>query len=223
MSRGYSDGVLVKGDILPIHPSGRWVQFVAATVQDEWILSSWNEAARHDIDVVKQDAVELAEMAFKKWRAAAREGRVARSLKIFEDIIRKEPHGEITVLLLAKMPWLTSRRLAGKVAGICALHRTWCNNVYLDFLAVHPSLYRRGKPKPDDLKGIGTAALWYLALLAERIGAGAIWGEATDGSHGFYSTAFQKPIKDLIYIDKEEYTTFSAGMKARVDEKERHG
>ena len=109
------------------------------------------------------------------------------------------------------------------MAGICALHRTWCNNLYLDFLAVHPRLYRRGQPQPDDIKGIGTAALWYLALIAERIGAGAIWGEATEGSHGFYSAAFNQPIQDLIFITKEGYTTFSAGMKARVDARERHG
>ena len=126
-------------------------------------------------------------------------------------------------MLIARAPWLRSPRLAGNVAGICAFHRTWCNNIYLDFLAVHPRLSRRDTPRPGEPRGVGGAMLWYLSLLAQRIDAGAIWGEATEGSHGFYSNVFKKPIADLILVAKEEYTASSDQMKARVEEKRRNG
>ena len=81
MSGGFSREALVEDDVLPVRPQGRWLQFVAARTADQRILPSWTATIRDASNAVKSDAVELAEMAFKKWRAAARDGSVAYSLQ----------------------------------------------------------------------------------------------------------------------------------------------
>lgn len=197
-------------DELPLRPSGG-VTFSSASPDDKRILPRWVAAIREDSNPKRRDAVELAGMAFKKWLQARRHRSAAVTLSDFKDMIEDNPNSEVTVLLVAKIRKPRGRLMRSQVAGLCAFHRTWANNIFLDFLCVDPRLYGEHAP----VRGIGSATLWYLALLAGHIDANMIWGEATQNSCGFYSKVFAKDVRDLIQLSPDEYTRFAVEMKAR--------
>jgi hypothetical protein len=83
---GFSDGEL-EGDELPVRPDG-YLEFVCAEPEDKAILPSWVDAVRDSSNPVRRDAVELAGMAFKKWREARSHREVADTLEDLQDFVR---------------------------------------------------------------------------------------------------------------------------------------
>jgi hypothetical protein len=158
------------------------------------------------------DAMELATLAFRRWREARSKKRVADCVEDVRDHIRNNPHAEITVLVLARAPWLKRNH----VAGLCHFRRTWCNNIYIDFLTVHPSLVaNRQRP----IRGVGTALLYFVACVAAEIKAGALWGEATQNSAEFYRRIFAgADVSDLIYLREPDYNGFRTRIAASLDQ-----
>ncbi len=192
----------------PVAP-GKLLKFVFATRRDMKGLQSWKEAVRGKNNPILLDAVELATIAFRRWREAKAKGRVANSIQEIKDFIQDNPHAEVAVLVLAKAPWLRKRTLL----GLCHFRRTWSNNIYIDLLTSHP-LIARNLDSP--VRGVGTALLFFVSSVAGEVGAKAIWGEATQNSAHFYRKVFgRSDIKDLINLSEAEYTAF----KKRIEEK----
>ncbi len=179
--------------------SGQTLQFAFAARRDDLAFRRWAKSAPRSSKPRVIDALELATLCFRRWREEKVKGRVANSFDEIQELIDDNPHAEVAVLVLAKAPWLGG----GTLAGLCHFRRTWCNNIYIDFLTGHPRLV--------DQKGlgIGTALLYFVTSVAADINAEVIWGEATTNSHKFYRRVFEVPdIKDLILLPKAQYTAF---------------
>lgn len=175
----------------------RELRFGFAKRRDDQAYRKWLKSANLGSNPNMMDAAELATLAFRRWREAVAKKRAATCRKDITDIITDNPHAEVTVLVVVKAPWLRN-----KPVGFCHLRRTWCNNIYIDFLTVHPA--HLGK-----LSGVGTALLYFVSCLAAEIGAEVIWGETTQNSVEFYRRVFNKPgTKDLILLEKSDYTSF---------------
>ncbi len=188
---------------------GKTLKYVFATRRDGKGLQSWKGAVRGKANPILLDAVELATLAFRRWREAKAKGRVANSIQEIKDFIQDNPHAEVSALVLAKAPWLRKRTLL----GLCYFHRTWSNNLYIDLLTSHP-LIARNLNSP--VRGVGTALLYFVSCAAAEIGAKAIWGEATQNSAQFYRKVFgRSDIKDLFYLTDAEFAAF----KKRIEEK----
>jgi len=189
-------------------PSGKTLQFSFATRRDDLAFRRWAKSARSGSNPRVVDALELATLCFRRWREETTKDRVADSFEDIEDLIQDNPYAEVAVLVLAKAPWLRD----GSLVGLCHCRRTWSNNIYIDFLTVHPRLVRN-----KSVQGVGTALLYFVTCLAADMDAAVIWGEATQNSHQFYRKVFGlADIKDLIFLGKTEYTAF----KNRIQEKQ---
>jgi hypothetical protein len=163
-------------------------------------LESWQKLVRSDPNPIARDAAELARLAYGKWAYYRSALEIGATLIDVLAKIRDNPNAEVAVLLLAKAPQLKDRRVRMRIAGVCLFRRTWCNNVFIDFLARHPL---------DPVKGAGTRLLYYVARIASVIQADAIWGETTQNSVGYYAKAFGEPeIKDLLYVRRDKYEAF---------------
>ncbi len=184
-------------------------QYAYATKRDERAFRGWLNSAETSSNPNVLDALELTKQAFRRWREEKASGYVAESIEDIKDFIQDNPHAEVGQLVLARAPWMKK----GTLVGLCHFHRTWSNNVFIDYLAMHPRLVRK---HTMPLRGVGTALLYYVACVAAEIEAGAIWGETTQNSAPFYRRAFGRPeIKDMIYLSREEYLAF----KGRIEEK----
>ena len=182
---------------------GKKLEFVFAKRNDHRLFNRWVKSANPGSNPNVLNAMELATLAFRRWKEAHKEGQVAHSVQDIKDYIRNNPHEEITILILVRARWLKDRTLA----GLCHFRRTWCNNIFIDFLTRHPSLVR--KPTTSKIRGVGTALLYFVTSVAAEIEAGAVWGEATQNSAEFYKGAFEKPnIKDLFFLKKKDYTAY---------------
>lgn len=178
-------------------------------------LESWQKLVRSDPNPIARDAAELARLAYGKWAYYRSALEIGATLKDVVAKIRDNPNAEVAVLLLAKAPQLRDRRIRMRIAGVCLFRRTWCNNVFIDFLARHPL---------DPVKGAGTALLCYVARIASVIDADAIWGETTQNSAGYYAKAFGEPeIKDLLYVGREKYQAFWKRTEQLQQEAKRNG
>lgn len=121
-------------------------------------------------------------------------------------MIRNNPHEEVQLLVLGK-----SKIPDAAMAGLCLFRRTWCNNVAVDLLAVHP---REVASERQRFKGLGPCLLWYVAEFAEELEAESLWLEATQNSATFYERAFElKGVKDLVVLDRNQYTLFRDSVR----------
>jgi hypothetical protein len=188
-------------------PTGKNLEFVFATKRDDMLFRRWAKSARRGSIPRVVDALELATLSFRRWREECVKGRIANSFDEIQEFIQDNPHAEVAVLILAKAPWLRS----GSLVGLCHCRRTWCNNIYIDFLTVHPRLVRS-----KSVRGVGTALLYVVTSLAAKLDAGVVWGEATQNSHKFYRRVFGiEDIRDLILLGKTEYMAFQSQVKEK--------
>ena len=160
-------------------------------------LRSWFSGSGNQAQI---DAGELAVLAAMKWGATCKLGTVANSLADMEAKIRKNSEAEVTAMFMAHAEWSRSRAL-----GVCLIHRTWTNNVYLDFLAAHP-----GTMDPATrVSGIGTGLLYCLCELASRLKAPTLWIETTPGSAAFYCSVFRLPAaNDMLGVSRADQDGF---------------
>ena len=163
-------------------------------------LWSWRRAARGSASPLTRDAVELAGLAYGKWSSYRKDLETAATLRELQEQTQNNPHAEVAVLLLARSPEPASRRLRMRIGGVCLFRRTWCNNLFIDYLAKHPHA---------PTKGIGVSLLWYVARIGSAIKADAIWAETTQNSVGYYMKVFGKlEMSDLLYLRRDEYEAF---------------
>ena len=85
--------------------------------------------------------------------------------------------------------------------GIAHLRRTWCNHLFLEFLALHPQVLLRRR---EQVSSVGSAMLHQIVALAGQINAQCIWGEATEGSHEWYEERLAvQEVRDHFFIEED--------------------
>jgi hypothetical protein len=147
----------------------------------------------------EHDTVEYLESVLAKWSLYERKERIARSLPELARRVQRQPREEVFGVLLASAKW----HRGGATIGFCEFRRTWCNHIVFDFLGVHPELLR-GTARP--ISGVGTALLYRLALVAQRLRARMIWAETSESSASYYASVFglSEP-SDLLRVEGNEF------------------
>lgn len=164
-------------------------------------LNAWSDPQKN---VKARDAVEFARLATQKWSTTCELGTVARSVEEMAAAIRREPEIEVTAMLLASAKWFDDSLL-----GFCLFHRTWANNLFVDFLAAHPASTDPATP----IKGIGAGLVHQVCTVAHALQTRVVWGETTTVSIGFYRTIFGAPgITDRLCAGRAAMERFRMGM-----------
>ena len=145
---------------------------------DDRAMKSWRASLRHTRPDLADDAIEFATLAGKRWRYYLRRGEAVSSLRELRAGVKRQPAGELGFLLVARPLWKPSPA----VLGIAWCWRTWCHHIVLDFLAVHPAT----NDPAGGYKGMGSAMLRGVAMVAREIACPLVWGEATATSARFY-------------------------------------
>jgi hypothetical protein len=172
-----------------------------ATAGDLGFVERWREALGATPTLLQRDAADFAQLARERYRADSTVGQPYISAR--GDIgknVAEDPTGEVGGLALLKCDWFPGSH----VIGLCHFRRSWCNNIVLDYLAIHPLTFI-DDPKYK-VKGIGTALLCFLSRIAVENVCGQIWGEATHTSCGFYRKLFElESVNDLFVIPPDSF------------------
>jgi hypothetical protein len=142
-------------------------------------LMRWRVPAFADEHAPIRDAIEFRKLATKRWRYYRKGNEAASSLKDLRGRIQANCFAEVGFLLVAKAAWHPS----APILGCCFCRRSWCHHLIIDFLAVHPKVLAQVGGR---VRGVGTGIMYSLVRLADDLGVGTIWGEATQGSAQFY-------------------------------------
>ena len=161
-------------------------------------LGRWKHprAGGKDSDFRAEDALKFCAFARKRWRSYSNLDRTATTLPELRARIAKDSRTEVAMMVLVIAPG-TSDPL-----GFCLFRRTWCNHIVLDLLATNPAA-------PIGTGRIGVGILFWVASVAEAIGAGLLWGEATESSAEYYRQWFDLPtVDDVFQIQAPVYRAF---------------
>jgi hypothetical protein len=143
-----------------------------------------------------RDAMEFRKLATKRWRYYLKGHEAAISLVELKQAIRANPSAEVGFLLIGKASWHPA-----PVLGCCFCRRSWCHHLIVDFLAVHPKVLAGAGER---VRGVGTGIIYSLVELANQLGIGTIWGEATKNSAPFYERILNLPkVTDHFFVQGE--------------------
>ena len=108
-------------------------------------------------------------------------------------------------MLIARAAWFNAP------LGFCLFHRTWTNNIFIDFLATNPETRALGS-----VNGTGLWLLLHICELAQSLGAKIVWAEATEGSAPYYKKCFNLPeCGDLLLVEAERQQAFCKWVRSR--------
>ncbi|HZE56225.1 MAG TPA: hypothetical protein VE031_00075 [Chthoniobacterales bacterium] len=185
------------------HDTATQVAVRYGELDDLSFIDHWEDVVSGDRNPIRLDAVLFARLAIKRYRAHHRFETYATNVDEIADFTRDNPQAEVANLVLLESD---SPEFAPTI-GVCHFRRTWCNNLVIDYLSVHPLLARPRDQTP--IKGSGTALLYFVSTVAIMTGAALLWGEATQNSCTFYQKAFHlDETKDLIYAPRKNVEEF---------------
>lgn len=110
---------LVKNQLVPVH----------GTIAEE--ISRW---AQHGGTLNQIDAGAMAYMAAEKWTATCNLGLVAGEFSDLMRFVAEDENADVSAMLV-----LRHEQLPVFPIGVCLFHRTWTNNLFVDYLAGHPA------------------------------------------------------------------------------------
>ena len=187
----------------PVKVNGQWreAEISFASEREVKRLAYWRlpRTLPSDALAVRKmfDAVEFARLASNRWHYYHLDGATVKSLDDLERVIREHPCAEVAMVLIARPTW----RSPIPALGIAYLRRTWCNHLFLEFLALHPQVLLRRR---EQVSSVGSAMLHQIVALAEQINAPCIWGEATEGSHEWYEERLAiAEVRDHFFIEED--------------------
>ena len=155
------------------------------------------------------DAGEFAALAAKRWFYYTREGASVSSLDDLRAAIKRNDRAELAFLLVASAEW--AKRY--KFLALAYCRRTWCHHFILDFLAVRPGASFANQP----IRGLGTGMIFGLSSLADDLGIGRIWGEATASSAPFYEKVLRiRSVRDSFVIRPRKMRRVRERYLARI-------
>ena len=151
-----------------------------ATEADAEVVAGWEKRFSRDIHPAARDAAEFAALASKRWHHYRQQAGTVRGIDELRRSIAEDPKTEVAMMAVVRADWFPG----ASVLGVCHFRRTWCNNLFVDFLTAQPEIASRsGLP----VSGVGTVLLTIVVEVAAEIQAPAIWGETTKGSAAFYT------------------------------------
>jgi hypothetical protein len=184
-------------------------QVLFANVSDLNAIKRWREQFAGPKNLLTEDALEFAAEAAKKWMFCRWKRRTASGIATLKRRIAADKDGEVAFLLIVRAKSDRARCL-----GIALCRRTWANHIVLDFLATHPTCLQSG---PGRISGIGKGLLYGICEIAGRIGASAMWGEATEDSAPKYRRIFRlKKADDLFYVPSSNLLAFRGAMATQI-------
>ena len=195
--------------IRPEKGEARRAQVLFANVSDLSALKQWRRQAAGAKNLLTEDALEFANEAAKKWMFCRRKRRTASGIDTLKRRIATDKEGELAFLLIVR-----TKSDREHCLGIALCRRTWANHIVLDFLATHPMCLQ---PGPGRMTGIGKGLLFGICEIASRIGASAMWGEATEDSAPKYRQIFRlKKADDLFYVPSRNLLAFRGAMSTQI-------
>ena len=112
-------------------------------------------------------------------------------------MISAKPQAELAMVLMARPAWGTPI----STLGMAYLRRTWCNHLYLEFLAAHPQVIIKQYQR---IGAVGIGILQGLVALAEALEVNCIWGEATEASANWYREQLDvEKVLDHFFIEDD--------------------
>jgi hypothetical protein len=156
--------------------------------------------------IVVREAVEFTRLAAKRWRYYSRTDEVAESFVQLHGEIRRNKRCEVAFIMVA-----TIRHGRHDLpVGLAYCRRTWCHNLALDFLALHPCAL----DQTWHVSGVGSGIVFGLVQLARALNIRRIWGEATVNSAPFYEKLLAvSPVQDLFIIETREMAAIKNRQK----------
>jgi hypothetical protein len=195
----------VKPIIFHIEAAGEFrpVEFTFASEAEVRRVRAWRKMTP------ATDAGEFAALAAKRWFYYTREGATVASLDEMRAAIRRNERAELAFLMVASAEW--SKRY--KFLALAYCRRTWCHHLILDFLAVRPGASFANQP----IRGLGTGMIFGLSTLADTLGMGRIWGEATASSAPFYEKVLRiRSVQDSFIIRQQKMRRVREGYSAKI-------
>lgn len=178
---------------------------VFAGGEDLHFVNDWRKALGRNQNPLRVDAVDFAQLAVARFEAHSAIVPYAKSIGDIGDHIGNNPKSEVACFVVLNAGWFPD----SEVIGIAHFRRTWSNRIVLDYLASHPFVVRPPDSYPAKVRGVGKALLYFLCIVAKQYECDAIWGEATQGSCGFYQQVLKlDSVKDLIYAPSEKFLSF---------------
>lgn len=166
----------------------------------------WRESLAGDQNPVRNDSVDFADLAVKRYEASAAMGIYANSRIDFSDHIASHPKVEVGGFILLCCDWF----LGSEIIGFSHFRRTWCNKIILDYLGSHPFIARPQEGATISVRGVGVALLYFIIQILKKENCTALWGEATSLSAPYYQKVFNLPnVEDLIFAPRENLIAFS--------------
>ena len=199
---------------LPVQFNGavRQATVSYAVKPDFGFLREWRAALGEDRHPVRTDAVDLATLACKRFKAHFSLECYAQRVEDIAAHVRNNPNCEVANLVMLKCDWFPT----SEVIGLAHFRRSWCNNLILDYLTAHPWIADRPGGCPDVVRGVGTALLCFLSDVGTKYDCGAIWGEATQNSRETYEKFFGlEHVQDLLYIPQSKFVEFAERIKEK--------
>lgn len=181
----------------------RPVEFTFATEPEVRRVRAWRKMTP------ATDAGEFAALAAKRWFYYTREGASVASLDELRTTIKRNDRAEIAFLMVASAEWAKRYRFL----ALAYCRRTWCHHLILDFLAVRPGVSFANQP----IRGLGTGMIFGLSALADDLGMGRIWGEATASSAPFYEKVLRiRSVQDSFIIRQRKMRRVRERYLARI-------
>jgi len=193
-----------------LNKESRIAKVVFAKKDDLNFVTTWRRSIADDTNPKRVDAVDFAQLAVSRFVNHSQIEPYAKSIEDIGDYIGYNKKCEVACCVLLKCDWFPD----SEVIGISHFRRTWSNRIILDYLAAHPFTIRPPEGYPYEVHGVGTALLYFVCTVAKRYECDVIWGEATQGSCGFYKKALSlASVEDLIYADRSKYLGFIDSME----------
>jgi hypothetical protein len=177
-----------------------------AQAADFGFAENWRHALGKDQNPNRNDSVDFAQLAVKRFEASSELGIYANSLQDFNDHIASNPKIEVGGFIVLKCGWFPG----SEVIGFSHFRRTWSNKIILDYLAAHPFIARPKENSTHVVRGVGIALLYFITQIVKQENCNALWGEATSSSALYYQGVFKLDrVEDLIFVPKEKLIGFA--------------
>ncbi|MDR3457127.1 MAG: hypothetical protein P4N60_06745 [Verrucomicrobiae bacterium] len=176
-----------------------------AQPSDFTFAANWRAAIGTDQNPYRNDTVDYAELAVKRYEASFSLGIYANSLTDFTDHIATDFKVEVGGFIVMRCDWFPG----SEIIGFAHFRRSWCNKVILDYLGAHPFIVRPKDGAAVIVRGAGAALVYFVAQVLKKENCPALWGEATSSSAAYYNKIFKlKDVEDLIFAPRQNVIDF---------------
>jgi hypothetical protein len=184
-------------------------------------LKQWKRALGNDTDSKRVDAVNLATLACKRYKAHEPVEYYATRPEDIEAFVRINPMVEVANFLLMRCNSFPE----SNIVGLAHVRRSWCNNLILDYLVSHPWIVSPPQGYHTIVNGVGLGLMYFVCKLAVEHECEVVWGETTESSWSYYKRIFDLvSVRDMLYVPRDKIVEYLNGQDQKWREKQQqHG